>query len=671
MKNIFKWIFIAGGAFVVIIVAAVLIIPQFVDVKKYKPMIEERVSQATGRSFTIGDEMDISVFPWVGVSLTDIHLGNPAGAAQADMVSVKNFEVRLKVMPLLSRQIEVKTFVLDSPVIYLERQKDGKANWEGIGAQKQARPEQKKDPAPSSGQELPVASLKVDRFSIANGQLIYNDLAAGMKKQVSEVNLDLSDISLDKPVTISFSANADGQPVSLKGTAGPIGKQPGKGTLSFDLVLNALSDLEAKVNGSVVDPAVKPVFDLNIDVASFSPRNLMSALGQPFPIETSDPKVLDAVAVRARIKGTPENVSVLDGLLTLDDSKLNFSAQAKEFGKPNLAFNLALDTIDLDRYLPLPAETKDAGAPAAEPAAEKKKTDYGPLRKLILDGKMTADKVKARGALAENITVHIKAKDGLISVDPMGMDLYQGNATAVVGLDVRKTEPQTSLSLNAEGIQVGPLLKDALQKELIEGMLRADLNLSVTGESLDRIKQTLNGKGGLVFNDGAIIGIDLAGMVRNVKAKLGAAVPTGEKPRTDFAELNIPFTAVNGLVNTNVTRMQSPLIRLEASGDINLAKDLLDMRVDPKFVATLKGQGDTEDRSGLMVPLLVTGTFASPKIRPDLKGMVGLGEKGLDADTLKKQVLGSGSPADVKKELETKKEEIKDQVKGLIPGLLN
>lgn len=634
-------------------------------------MIEERVSQATGRSFTIGDEMDISVFPWVGVSLNDIHLGNPAGAAQADMVSVKNFEVRLKVMPLLSRQIEVKTFVLDSPVIYLERQKDGKANWEGIGAQKQARPEQKKDPAPPSGQGLPVASLKVDRFSIANGQLIYNDLAAGMKKQVSDVNLDLSDISLDKPVTISFSANADGQPVSLKGTAGPIGKQPGKGTLSFDLVLNALSDLEARLNGSVVDPAVKPVFDLNIDVASFSPRNLMSSLGQPFPIETSDPKVLDAVAVRARIKGTPENVSVLDGLLTLDDSKLNFSAQAKEFGKPNLAFNLAFDTIDLDRYLPLPAETKDAGAPAAEPAAEKKKTDYGPLRKLVLDGKMTADKVKAKGALVENITVHIKAKDGLISVDPMGMDLYQGNATAVVGLDVRKTEPQTSLSLNAEGIQVGPLLKDALQKELIEGMLRADLNLSMTGESPDRIKQTLNGKGGLVFNDGAIIGIDLAGMVRNVKAKLGAAVPTGEKPRTDFAELNIPFTAVNGLVNTNVTRMQSPLIRLEASGDINLAKDLLDMRVDPKFVATLKGQGDTEDRSGLMVPLLVTGTFASPKIRPDLKGMVGLGENGLDADTLKKQVLGSGSPTDVKKELETKKEEIKDQVKGLIPGLLN
>ena len=671
MKSIFKWIFIAGGAFVVLIIAAVLIIPQFVDVKKYKPMIEERVSQATGRSFTIGDEMDISVFPWVGVSLNDIHLGNPAGAAQADMVSVKNFEVRLKVMPLLSRQIEVKTFVLDSPVIYLERQKDGKANWEGIGAQKQAQPEQKKDPAPPSGQGLPVASLKVDRFSIANGQLIYNDLAAGMKKQVSDVNLDLSDISLDKPVTISFSANADGQPVSLNGTAGPIGKQPGKGTLSFDLVLNALSDLEARLNGSVVDPAVKPVFDLNIDVASFSPRNLMSALGQPFPSETSDPNVLDAVAVRARIKGTPENVSVLDGLLTLDDSKLNFSAQAKEFGKPNLAFNLALDTIDLDRYLPLPAETIDAGAPAAEPAAEKKKTDYGPLRKLVLDGKMTADKVKAKGALVENITVHMKAKDGLISVDPMGMDLYQGNATAVVGLDVRKTEPQTSLSLNAERIQVGPLLKDALQRELIEGMLRADLNLSVTGESPDRIKQTLNGKGGLVFNDGAIIGIDLAGMVRNVKAKLGAAVPTGEKPRTDFAELNIPFTAVNGLVNTNVTRMQSPLIRLEASDDINLAKDLLDMRVDPKFVATLKGQGDPEDRSGLMVPLLVTGTFASPKIRPDLKGMVGLGEKGLDPDTLKKQVLGSGSPTDVKKELETKKEEIKDQVKGLIPGLLN
>ena len=105
MKNIFKWLLIIVSVFVVLIIAAVIIIPKFIDVQKYKPVIEQKVAEATGRSFTFGDEIDISVFPWVGVKLTDLHLGSGDGYKETDMVSVKNFEVRLKVMPFLSKII--------------------------------------------------------------------------------------------------------------------------------------------------------------------------------------------------------------------------------------------------------------------------------------------------------------------------------------------------------------------------------------------------------------------------------------------------------------------------------------------------------------------------------------------------------------------------------------
>ncbi|MCK5347748.1 MAG: AsmA family protein, partial [Desulfobacula sp.] len=156
MKSILKWLFIIGGVFVVLIIAAVIIIPQFIDVKKYKPTIEQKVVEATGRSFTLGDDMDLSVFPWVGVKLTDLHLGNLAGYKEKDMVSVKNFEVRLKVMPLLSKRIEVKTFVLDSPKIYLEKLKNGDANWQGIGKQQGEKAQKKKKAEkPSTSQKLP------------------------------------------------------------------------------------------------------------------------------------------------------------------------------------------------------------------------------------------------------------------------------------------------------------------------------------------------------------------------------------------------------------------------------------------------------------------------------------------------------------------------------------
>jgi len=595
MKSILKWLFIIGGVFLVLIIAAVIIIPQFIDVKKYKPIIEQKVVEATGRSFTLGDDIDLSIFPWVGVKLTDLHLGNPTGYKEKDMVSVKNFEVRLKVIPLLSKRIEIKTFVLDSPEIYLEKLKNGAANWEGIGKQKKGKAhKEKKTEKTSTSQELPIKSLLVNNFSITNGQLIYIDQGTDLKKEISDVNLSLEDISLENPIAMSLSARIDGKLVSLK----------------------------------------------------------------------------------AQLKGNKDSMSLSDGLLELDDSKLIFSASAKEFSKPNLTFDLQLDEIDLDRYLPEPPPkektSQAAGGTAAskkvDPAEpSKKKTDYGPLRKLVLEGKVKVGKLKAHGAIVENVDVRILAKNGIITIDPLGLNLYQGSVASKIELNVQKSNPRTKVTLDAKGIQAGPLMKDALQKELIEGTLKTNIGLSMTGETPDMIKRTLTGQGEVLFTDGAVIGIDLANAVRNVKSGFGIGEQPAEKPRTDFAELKIPFTAKNGLVNTTEAGLISPLIRVLVTGKINLVKELLDLRVEPKFVATLKGQGDTEQRSGLMVPVLITGSFSEPKIRPDLKGMLDSGVIP-DAEGLK-QILGTEEGQEEK--IESIKEDVKKQIKSLFPGLTN
>jgi len=67
-----KWVGIAFGCLIVLIVAALLIIPFFVDLNDYKPEIERRVAEATGRSFSIGGDIDLSLFPWAGVALADL-----------------------------------------------------------------------------------------------------------------------------------------------------------------------------------------------------------------------------------------------------------------------------------------------------------------------------------------------------------------------------------------------------------------------------------------------------------------------------------------------------------------------------------------------------------------------------------------------------------------------
>jgi len=126
----------------------------------------------------------------------------------------------------------------------------------------------------------------------------------------------------------------------------------------------------------------------------------------------------------------------------------------------------------------------------------------------------------------------------------------------------------------------------------------------------------------LLFRDGAVKGIDLAGMVRNIKAAFGQIEQGTEKPKTDFAELHVPFTIKRGLTETSNTRLLSPLLRVSAAGKADLVTEALDFRVEPKFVGTLKGQGDTRERSGIMVPVLISGSFSSPEFRPDLEGLL-------------------------------------------------
>jgi AsmA protein len=133
------------------------------------------------------------------------------------------------------------------------------------------------------------------------------------------------------------------------------------------------------------------------------------------------------------------------------------------------------------------------------------------------------------------------------------MKLYQGTAAGKTTVNVKGDRPVTNVQIDLDKVQVHPLLKDLAHKDFIEGTTKAQIALSMAGEAPARIKQTLDGKGSLTFSDGAIIGVDLASMARNVKAALAGEVKSGPKPRTDFAEFLAPFTIENGVVRTSET----------------------------------------------------------------------------------------------------------------------
>ncbi len=678
MKKLIKWIAILTGLLMVMVVAAVFLMPMLVDVQSYKPQIEKKVSEITGRPFTLAGELNLSVFPWVAISLSDLSLGNPEGYQATNFIKIKSFKARVKLLPLLSNEIEVKQFILDGPEIYLERRSDGQANWMGIGKKstKQKKPgdtdNKDKQPTDDAPGELPIKSLIVGEFAITNGHIHLNDQRTQVTKEFSAINLHLSDISLDRPIGIAFDAMVENKPVALQGTVGPIGKEPGKDTLHFNLTADALNQLRAELKGSLIAPATKPEIDLSIHVAPFSPKQLFTTLEQDFPIKTIDPDVLNKVGVTLKVKGSPTAVSLSNGLLILDDSQLKFMAVVQKLNKPDINFKIDLDQINLDRYLPPPTGNKTKLGEAADKAkggsgqavaAKKKEINYEPLRQLVINGELKIDKLIAHGAKIADISLKLEGHDGIFTLDPCSLNLYDGSISTVAAVNVQGKSPKTNITLQSKNIQVGPLLRDSANKDILEGAVETKVSLRLEGDEPNKIKRTLNGKGELFFRDGAVVGIDVAGMVRNIKASFAGEEQTLQKPRTDFAELQVPFTLTNGLFKTTNTKLASPLLRLSMSGNADLVKETLNFKLKPKVVGTLKGQGDAEARSGIMVPVIVDGTFKSPQFHPDLEGMIS--NLAPTQEDIIKALITPENDKDGKKPVEDLGSTLKDQGKSL------
>jgi AsmA protein len=664
MNRAIKWGLIIVGSLVVLFIAALVLLPRFVDVHRYKPLIEEQVANATGRTFSVGDDLHISLFPYAGISFSDLHLGSLPGFEEKDFVFVKSFDVRVKLLPLLFKDVQIKRFILKGARIVLETGKDGGVNWKfnakTLPEVSAKTPRKAKTPEKNeSGKGVDLKAFTLGELAVKDGTVIWLDHRKKVRKEISDVTLLLQNVSLERPIRLAFSAKLDKQPFSLKGDVGPIGKMPGEGTIPLNLSVRALEQIDVDIKGHVTDPVTRPNFDINVKVSPFSPRKLMAAMGEALPVSTTDPKAVSRVSFNGDVKGEAKNISISKGVLDMDESKVKFMVQAENFNHPRVTFELTVDQIDVDRYLPVQSK-KNAVQKSTEsgPPKAKKSTDYSLLRRLVLNGTVRIEKLIIKNGKMERVYFKVTGEKGVFNLRPLTMGLYQGDVSGNGVFSVQQDVPRTDIQLELNGVQAGQLLADVIKKDFLEGSLKAKVDLGMRGDDPVVIKKTLSGSGDLLFINGAIKGIDLNGMVHNVKTAFGLAEKGENRPRTDFSELHAPFSLKDGIFNTVDTTLVSPLIRLKASGNADLIKERLDFRLESRLVATLKGQGDTKDRSGIMVPVVVTGTFSSPEFRPDLQGMLKQEvEKRLP--DLQKKFKGDESSKEGSKSME-------DQIKGIL-----
>ncbi|OWZ95675.1 membrane assembly protein AsmA [Sinorhizobium sp. LM21] len=316
---------------------------------------------------------------------------------------------------------------------------------------------------------------------------------------------------------------------------------------------------------------------------------------------------------------------------------------AVELGTPlKISSALHFKELDLARL---------AGAPSAAPQAKaKSKASGGPapdgpldlsaLRSIDASIKVDAEKLAYGRVVVGPVATSLKISEGIANLDIPDSPFYGGQVAASLTADGSGTEPSIAVKASISGASAAPLLTDLANFKHLEGALQTTFDIAGAGGTTSTLKRSLKGTAEVRFSDGAIRGIDVADVYNNLVGLMSSGFKQNDNKATGFTELGASFAIENGVARTDDIKLVGPLVRMSGKGEANLPEDQLNFRLDPRVVASLQGQGADIATEGIGVPVVIEGSFAAPRIYPDLSGLL----KNPDAalSTLKKLGLPTG-----------------------------
>ena len=490
----------------------------------------------------------------------------------------------------------------------------------------------------ASGDAAGLNEIKLDAKGDLEIRQKTKELAASklaLKLSAKESGADVTG-KLDVPKLTITAEKVEGS-----GVIAELAKSEAKGKLAARLEVPALTgnakrfeaaqmtiNLDMQQDGRAVKGKIASPVSGSIEAERFELSKLVATLA------ITDPE-LPKSPVNATVTGTlqvdvPKEMANLTFATKIDDSTINGRAGLAKFSPPFYTFDINVDQLDADRYLPK-SDAKAKPAKPAQPAqaarGAEQSIDLSALKGFNASGSVKVGSLKISNIKASNVRLDIKAANGRVDVSPMSANLYQGSLAGA--LSANAADASFGARQNLSGVSVGPLLRDAAGIDTLEGRGNVAIDVTARGNMVALLKQSLNGTAAVNLSDGAVKGINIAQSIRSAKAKLGTLrgeqVQAADKSQqTDFSTLKATFNIRNGVARNDDLSLQSPLLRVGGAGDIDIGQDKINYVVKATIVGTTKGQGgrSVDELSGVTVPVKVSGPLASPAYGLDFSSMV-------------------------------------------------
>ena len=728
MKKLFYFLLVV----VIVIAVGIVALITFVNPNQFKPLIVEQVKKATGRDLVISGDLHWRFFPTLGMSLGETEFKNPQGFSEPNLLSFSKADLSVSVMPLFSHQLDVGDIQLHNAKVFIETKSDGVSNLDGlegntvspesaesaaIATNPMVRDNSEPADASSSKWKVNIAGI-----SLVNASAQINNQKTDSHIQVNDLNVHLSHFTPGQWATLTLST--DGQAndaqfqlqantqlllgdnfkkIELKGLSisGAL-NTPTTSISQFSVSMPTFTlDQWSSLNYRLVGKSKTNTFDVNGQTqlninqnGNVTQLKNLELQGTVAGNDVPNGQLPFNLRVSARYNAEDALAQVSQISLDANETQVTGSGSVQFSAIPKIRFILNSPSINLANWqaqtstntTSVNTQVEDADTQSQATTTPNTETspvildgstslstqelDLSALKNLDVHGQINVDQLLVNNLTVNKVSAVMQVQKGILDLSRLQANVYGGQLNSTLNLNTNGTLPQYKINTQLNGVQIQPMLKALLNKDVLSGVGQMQVNLSGQGLSPLVLRQAIQGTVNIQLADGQIYGVNIPQMIREAKAKLkGESLPVDTTPKTtDFSGLGALFTLNDGIASTNNLHLDSPLLRVKGQGETNLVNESLNMQINTSVVATSTGQGgkDLSDLAGLTVPINVQGQWRAPTYGLNLKALFSQNnelknkaEKEVDRGINK---LFGGSP---------KAEKLKDAASQLLKGLFN
>ncbi|MDH3417856.1 MAG: AsmA family protein [Gammaproteobacteria bacterium] len=386
-----------------------------------------------------------------------------------------------------------------------------------------------------------------------------------------------------------------------------------------------LTALEARAAGLDLQGALRvtsladsPNWTGRIEVLPFDPRALLERFDRPMPARV-DPTAFQNIRATAQIEGNASRNTFRNLNVVLDDSTVTGELTVSLAPQNAYAFDLAIDRLDADRYMPASAEPPPPQGAAPVAAEIALPTDI--LHNQRFDGTFEVGALTITGLELQDVSAALAVGGGRGVIDSARAALYGGEFEGGLELDARGDSPTLSLDGTATSVEIEPLLADLRGEANMSGTGSFDLNLTGSGEVLSAVLESTAGNIAFSLRDGLIRGVDVGNTlctVYNARERLPRPARPSQ-PVTRYRLLRAGAEVVEGIARTEDLEATTDFMTVSGRGQ----SSLVSREINYNLIATLTnsvgidGCETMDPLIGRSIPMRATGAITAPEIEPD------------------------------------------------------